>query len=279
MTNKISETLTNNAALIESALEAYLSGTDQDYGILYDVMRYGVLGGGKRLRPFLTMEFCRLYGGNDKKALPFACAIELIHTYSLIHDDLPCMDNDDYRRGRLTAHKNFGEANALLAGDALLTYAFEVAASNIETSPETVLEAVRLLASEAGAQGMIGGQQLDLIGERVAFGYDTLLRMNMLKTGRLIRAACLLGCMAAGQKNTEKAVYYAERIGLAFQITDDLLDDGQEDEKTTFLTFMSRDKARQTAEKLVIEACGILDGMEGSESLRMFALYLPDRKQ
>lgn len=279
MTNRISETLTNNAALIETALEAYLSGTDQDYGILYDVMRYGALGGGKRLRPFLTMEFCRLYGGNDKKALPFACAIEMIHAYSLIHDDLPCMDNDDYRRGRLTAHKNFGEANALLAGDALLTFAFEVAASNNETSPETVLEAVRLLASEAGAQGMIGGQQLDLIGERVAFGYDTLLRMNMLKTGRLIRAACLLGCMAAGQKNTEKAVYYADRIGLAFQITDDLLDDGQEDDKTTFLTFMSRDKARQTAEKLVIEACGILDGMEGSETLRMFALYLPDRKQ
>lgn len=279
MMNKILEILTNNTIQIESALSTYLSKTDNQYGILYDVMRYSTLGCGKRIRPFLTLEFCRLYGGCDNTALPFACAVELIHTYSLIHDDLPCMDNDDYRRGRLTAHKNFGEANALLAGDALLTYAFEIAASNKEVTPESALEAVRILALSAGAEGMVGGQQLDLIGEHVPFEYDTLLRMNMLKTGRLIRSACLLGCIAAGQKETEKAEYYADRIGLAFQIVDDILDDGQEDEKTTFLTFMNHDKARQTAEKLTIEACDILDGIKGSETLTMLALYLLGRKQ
>lgn len=279
MMNKILEALTNNTIHIESALAAYLSITDNQYGVLYDVMRYGVLGSGKRIRPFLTMEFCRLYGGSEEAALPFACAIELIHTYSLIHDDLPCMDNDDYRRGRLTAHKNFGEANALLAGDALLTYAFEIAASNKAVTPESALEAVRILAIGAGAQGMVGGQQLDLIGEHEQFDYDTLLRMNMLKTGRLIRTSCLLGCIAAGQKETEKAIYYADRIGLAFQIVDDILDDGQEDEKTTFLTFMSRDKARQKAVELTKEACAILGGIKGSEILKMLAIHLLGRKQ
>jgi len=279
MMNKILEALKNNSIHIEAALSAYLSKNDNQYGVLYDVMRYSTLGTGKRIRPFLTLEFCRLYGGCEEAALPFACAIELIHTYSLIHDDLPCMDNDDYRRGRLTAHKNFGEANALLAGDALLTYAFEIAASNKEVAPESALEAVRILALGAGAQGMVGGQQLDLIGEHEQFDYETLLRMNTLKTGRLIRTACLLGCIAAGQKDTEKAIYYADHIGLVFQIIDDILDDGQEDEKTTFLTFMNRDKARQKAEELTKEACDILDGLKGSEKLRMLAVYLLCRKQ
>jgi geranylgeranyl diphosphate synthase, type II len=279
MKNKILTALTNNALNIETALKNYLLKTDTQYGILYDAMRYSVLGGGKRIRPFLTLEFCRLYGGSDEAALPFACAIEMIHTYSLIHDDLPCMDNDDYRRGQLTSHKKFGEANALLAGDALLTYAFEVTVSNKAVSPDTALKAVRILAVNAGTEGMVGGQQLDLLGEHESFDYDMLLRMNSLKTGRLIRAACLLGCLAAGQKDTSKALYYAERIGLAFQITDDILDDGEEDNKTTFLTFMSRDKARQTAERLTFEACGILDDTEGSETLRLLALYLLDRKQ
>lgn len=279
MTNKILAALTDNAKHIESALKDYLSKTDDKYGILYDAMRYSALGGGKRIRPFLTLEFCRLYGGSDAAAVPFACALEMIHTYSLIHDDLPCMDNDDYRRGRLTSHKKFGDANALLAGDALLTYAFEVAVSNKAVSLETALEAVRILSVNAGAEGMVGGQQLDLLGEHEPFDYNTLLRMNTLKTGRLICAACLLGCIAAGQKDTTKALYYSERIGMAFQIIDDILDDGEEDNKTTFLTFMSRDKARQIAETLTFEACGILDDTEGSETLRMFALYLLDRKQ
>lgn len=279
MMNRILEELTNNSLIIENELNKYLTRTDHQYGVLYDAMRYGVLGSGKRIRPFLTMEFNRLYGGCDKTALPFACAVELIHTYSLIHDDLPCMDNDDYRRGRLAAHKQFGEASALLAGDALLTYAFEVASSNPYATPEMSLDAVRILASGAGAEGMIGGQQLDLIGEKVSFDYDILLRMNMLKTGRLIRTACLLGCIAAGRKDTKKAEYYADRIGLVFQIIDDILDEDQEDDKTTFLSFMSRDKAKKTARELTIEACEIFADEEGSELLKLLAVYLLNREK
>lgn len=278
MMNKISEALKNNSIYIENSLGAYLVKTDNKYGILYDVMRYSTLGGGKRIRPFLTMEFNRLYGGSNAAAIPFACAIELVHTYSLTHDDLPCMDNDDYRRGRLSAHKKFGEANALLAGDALLTYAFEIAASNKAVIPETALEAVRILALGAGTEGMVAGQQLDLNGVNEVFDYDTLLRMNTLKTGALIRTACLLGCIAAGQKETDKALYYADRIGLTFQIIDDVLDEHTETGKSTFLKFMTVERARNMAKELTDEACSVLDGVEGSETLKQLAVYLLYRK-
>lgn len=279
MTSKILAALTSNAALFEAALEKYLAKADPDYGVLYDAMRYAALGGGKRIRPFLTLEFCRLYGGADRAAMPFACAVEMVHSYSLIHDDLPCMDNDDYRRGKPTVHRRFGEGCAMLAGDALLTLAFETAASNNCVSPGTALAAVSLLAKNAGADGMVGGQQLDLIGESKPFDYETLTKMNSLKTGKLIKTACLLGCLAAGRADTSDAEYYADRVGLAFQIEDDLLDDENEDEKTTFLTFLSREGARRKAEELTLEACGALENTEGSEILRTLALYLAARNQ
>lgn len=277
MKNKISEALINNSIHIENALSAYLDKTDSQYGILYDVMRYSTLGGGKRIRPFLTMEFCRLYGGSEAAATPFACAVELIHNYSLTHDDLPCMDNDDYRRGRPSAHKKFGEANALLAGDALLTYAFEIASTNKAVKPETALEAVRIMAAGAGTRGMVGGQQLDLNGVHGSFDYNTLLRMNTMKTGALIRTACLLGCIAAGQKDTDKAACFADRLGLAFQIIDDIHDEHTEADKITFLNFMTVEKARSIAKELTDEACGILDGIKGSETLKQLAVYLLHR--
>lgn len=276
--SKILTSLKNNASIIESALKDYLKSYDSSCGILYDAMRYAVLGGGKRIRPFLTLEFCRLYGGRDEAAIPFASAIEMIHTYSLIHDDLPCMDNDDFRRGKPTVHKKYGEAYALLAGDALLTYAFEVAASNKAVPPEAALEAVRVLAANAGAEGMVGGQLIDLTGENALLDYETLLHMNSLKTGKLIEAACRLGCIAAGHRDTETAAFYAGRVGMAFQIIDDILDDGSEDNKTTFLKFMSREQATQTAERLTFEACEILKDVEGSDTLSSLALYLLDRK-
>lgn len=143
----LSERITENAVLIEKAMEKYLAGTGRRYEMLIDSMRYSAYAGGKRIRPFLTLEFCRMFGGNVGAALPYACAIEMIHTYSLIHDDLPCMDNDDFRRGKPTNHKKFGEATALLAGDSLLTYAFGVAVSGCETTAEQNIDAVKLLSS------------------------------------------------------------------------------------------------------------------------------------
>ncbi len=270
----IKEIIAKNADIVEEALKGYLSLEDKQYGILYDAMRYSVLDGGKRIRPLLTLEFCRMYGGSDEAALPFACAIEMIHAYSLVHDDMPCMDNDDYRRGKLTCHKQYGEANALLCGDSLLTYAFEVASSNEQVSEKGRVMALKALAQYAGHAGMIGGQQLDLLGEEEKFDFDTLLRMNAMKTGCLIKCACLLGCIAAGHYDFSDAEKYAKNIGLTFQIIDDLLDEGTEDEKTTFLTFMSHDEAYNYAKELTEEAVASID----SDTLKAFAKYLLERR-
>lgn len=269
----IKKRLADNSALFEENLIGYLDKNDEKFGILYDAMRYSVLGGGKRIRPFLVLEFCRMYGGDDRAALPFACALEMIHCYSLIHDDLPCMDDDEYRRGKLTCHKKFGEANALLAGDALLTYAFEVAASNEYADSKQIVKAVRYLAECAGPDGMVGGQVLDLIGETVKYDRETLTDMNRRKTGRLIRCACVLGCIAAGKDDYTAALQYADGIGLAFQVIDDILDEGTEDNKTTYLTFMNRDDAKKYASELSDSAAKAVD----SEVLRELADYLVQR--
>ena len=188
-------------------------------------MRYSLLAGGKRIRPILTLEFCRVCGGDMEKALPFAAAIEMVHTYSLIHDDLPCMDNDDYRRGRLTNHKVFGEANAVLAGDALLTAAFGSLAK-AELPADRICKAVALLSKRAGECGMVGGQVLDLAGEQLVLTEEEIYNVHRLKTGALISAACQLGVIAAGgtQEQLDAADRYAEALGLAFQTRDDMLD-------------------------------------------------------
>ena len=165
---------------------------------LFDAMRYSLLAGGKRIRPILTLEFCRVCGGDMEKALPFAAAIEMVHTYSLIHDDLPCMDNDDYRRGRLTNHKVFGEANAVLAGDALLTAAFGSLAK-AELPADRICKAVALLSKRAGECGMVGGQVLDLAGEQFVLTEEEIYNVHRLKTGALISAACQLRCHRSGR--------------------------------------------------------------------------------
>ena len=280
MMNKLSQILHSNAALIDRAMEQLLSGGDEQYQVLFEAMRYSAYAGGKRIRPTLTLEFCRMFGGEDRSALPFACAVEMIHTYSLIHDDLPCMDNDDMRRGKPTNHKVFGYANALLAGDALLTAAFGVAAGNGEVDADARLKAVLLLSEMAGADGMIGGQVLDEIGEEKQFDYDTLLKMNRLKTGCLIRAAAVLGCLAAGADREKQlaADRYASAVGLAFQIEDDILDDGEEDQKTTFLSFLNRGEAHALAQKLTEEACLAIAPYPNSDTLTALARYLVDRK-
>ncbi len=219
------ETANSYIRLINLSLEDYVQFTGGEEDKVTEAMLYSLKNGGKRVRPMLVLEFCRVCGGDVKAALPFACALEMIHTYSLIHDDLPCMDNDDFRRGMPSCHKKFGYATALLAGDALLTLAFSVA-SRADMKPERIVEAIRVLADCAGYRGMIGGQTMDLQHEGKSITAEQLRKTDALKTGRLIYAACVLGCIAASadEKSVRSAEIYAENIGLAFQIVDDLLD-------------------------------------------------------
>lgn len=193
---------------------------------LYDAMEYSLLAGGKRLRPILAFEFCRLCGADWKNAAPFAAAVEMIHTYSLIHDDLPCMDNDDFRRGRPTNHKVYGEAMAVLAGDALLTDAFCAAAGAKLSNPADMATAIGILSECAGSHGMVGGQVLDIMSEERLLSEQEVLDIQSRKTGALIRAACALGAVAGGADDVQfdAACRFAAALGLAFQIRDDMLD-------------------------------------------------------
>ena len=296
MTSEVLELLMHkDATLTESALREYYS-EDADLQILLDAERYSLFAGGKRIRPMLTLGFCRLFGGADEAALPFACAVEMIHTYSLIHDDLPCMDDDDLRRGKPTNHKVFGEATALLAGDALLTGAFEAAASNTVAGAEISAKAVAYLAGCAGRYGMIGGQIMDLEGEKRKLTLDELLKLHSLKTGALISAASVLGALAAGVSFSDRAmedvVTYAENIGLAFQIVDDILDRtgdaatlgknvgvDEERQKNTFLSFYSVKEAEFYAEQLTQRAIDAIRKYPDSDALRTLAEWLATRNK
>lgn len=278
--------------LVEEALKGAFRNRDPRADI-YDAMNYSLLAGGKRLRPILTLETCRLCGGAPMDALPFACAVEMIHTYSLIHDDLPCMDDDDLRRGKPTNHKVYGEATAVLAGDGLLTAAFETAlAGRAGLEPERVLEALDVLARAAGADGMVGGQTLDMAGEGRALTLTDVEELQRLKTGALISAAAEMGCiLAGGSGEARRAVRrYAERLGLAFQIRDDMLDVTGEasrlgkptgsdarGEKTTFVTLKGLEGCADLVEKLTGEAAEALTGFAQPEFLIALARSLADR--
>ncbi len=210
---------------IEAYLEKECFLQDEPQKELFEAMRYSLLAGGKRLRPIFVFDFCRMCGGNWRNAVHFAAAIEMIHTYSLIHDDLPCMDNDDYRRGRLTNHKVYGEAIAVLAGDALLTAAFHFIAK-APFSAEIRIRAVEILSSCAGELGMVGGQVLDMKSEDRQCTKQEVLDIQCRKTGALFRAACMLGVLAADgdEEKLSAAESFAANFGLAFQIRDDVLD-------------------------------------------------------
>ena len=262
--------------LINDALMSYLEKEVSSHGeeIMREAMSYSVENGGKRIRPVLTLEFCRLCGGDVESALPFACAIEFIHTYSLIHDDLPCMDDDDMRRGKPSSHIRFGEANALLAGDSLLTLAFETALSAEKFDASTVVKAASIIAEAAGRAGMIAGQVLDLENENRSVTADDLRQVDELKTGELIRAACLLGCTAAGA-DSEKcaaAVSFARNLGLAFQVVDDILDvtsdaatlgkpigSDESNNKNTYVSLLGLSGAQEAAGKLTEDAIDALN--------------------
>ena len=289
--------LKRRADLVERELLSYFETEDPDLSSIFRAQKYSILGGGKRIRPYLVLAFCRIMGGDERAAFPLACAIEMIHTYSLIHDDLPCMDNDDYRRGKLTNHKVFGEATAVLAGDALLTKAFEAVCSAPCLSPEAKAEATLLLAVSAGDLGMIGGQVMDMDAEKTkARSLEYLKKMHGLKTGALIRASARLGCIAAGLSADDKAVIaadrYAEKIGLAFQVIDDMLDvvgdasllgknvgSDKEAEKLTFMNFYSVEEAKIFASSLTADAIDAIKEYDTEGELQALATYLLERNK
>ena len=284
--------------IINDELDRLLTVPDNPQREVYEAMRYSLMAGGKRLRPMLTLAVCDMLGGNLEDALIFGTAIECIHTYSLIHDDLPCMDNDDLRRGMPTCHKAFGETTALLAGDGLLTFAFESMAdfSKYQSiSFETAVKVIAEVAKCAGCQGMIGGQVVDLKNESAENVSEAELSyMHACKTGALIRGAALAGAIVAGADSEQiKAVtVFADKLGLAFQIRDDILDfigdekllgkptgSDIENMKTTYVTLLGIDEAQKTLDELSKQAIGALSGFgEKSEFLCSLASYLTDRK-
>ncbi len=285
----IKEKLASYANLINQTISEYLNKSDSDLNPLLESMRYSAEAGGKRIRPFLTLLICDVLGGDIQKALPYAVAVELVHTYSLIHDDLPAMDNDDYRRGKPTNHKIYGEARAILSGDALLTYAFEVIANNSAMSDTDNIEAIRMLAKDSGAFGMIGGQEIDLATEQQK-SYDTLVKMHRLKTGALICSAAKLGVLAAGYGNDSNvlnaAKAYGDAIGLTFQIVDDILDytktyielgksnSDERNGKTTFLTFMRPEEAFDKAVGITAEGTRAIAPYDRTKELTELARFL-----
>ncbi len=292
MNNKISE-FTN---LINEDVFEYLDSYIKDYKVLFDSMRYSVENGGKRVRPLLTLLFCDACGGDVKKALPLADAVEYIHTYSLIHDDLPCMDDDDFRRGKLANHKVYGEAYALLAGDGLLTAAFERITDCQKSglySAQVAVKAIYALSHLAGSRGMIGGQVIDLSNENNPDAdIETLMLMDNLKTGALIEAACTMGCIAAeaSDEEIEAAAEFARKIGLAFQIKDDILDvtgtteklgkltgSDAENGKSTYVTLLGVDECEKLVTKLTDEAMAKLDVFADNTALKEYAEYLAKR--
>lgn len=275
---------------IEKKLESSITADNS----AAQAMKYSLLSGGKRIRPILLLEFYALCGGKGDNALNFAAALEMIHTYSLIHDDLPCMDNDDMRRGRPSCHKAFGEDTALLAGDALLTLAFKTAAETDGIPADRVLKAIAVLAENAGISGMVGGQVEDLAFEKSGATIEQLRGMYLKKTSCLLSAGAVCGSILAGANDEELkyAAEYAEKLGLAFQIIDDILDctsdektlgkpigSDEKNGKTTYVTLLGIDGAKAEAERLSNEALTALCKIKGDNAaLRELTADLLDRK-
>jgi len=283
--------LNNDISIIENRLIQLLPSCANGQDEVVEAMRYSISNGGKRLRPVLCLEFAKACGADRYDALDFACAVEFVHTYSLIHDDLPCMDNDDMRRGKPSCHKQFGEAVALLAGDALLTQAFQIlSGSSLDDSK--IASACALLAQNSGVSGMVGGQVIDLKYESQTPDMKQILAVHRLKTGALIAAACLLGCIAAGadENKIAAASAYAYNLGVAFQIKDDILDvtastdelgkpagSDAQNNKTTYVTLRGVENAQNDVEKLTESAVARLDEFENTEFLKTLSYYLVNR--
>ena len=297
MNDLLKEALSSNSQAIDARInEIYRKFDDPDTREVREAELYSLTAGGKRIRAFLVNEFCRACGGKIADSLDFAVAIEMMHTFSLIHDDLPCMDNDDMRRGKPTSHKVFGEATALLAGDSLVIRSLMTAANNQQVPRNISLRAVNLICNAVSSEGMIGGQIIDMRGEREELDFEMLLKLHRKKTGEVIIVSAMLGCLVAGVDSDDArfsaAVRYAEKIGLTFQIIDDILDviadpavlgknvgSDVSENKTTFMSFMSVDEARQYAAKLTTEAKEALACFEHADLLYALADYLLVREK
>lgn len=282
--------------IINEALEEYIGGDDGPGSNIYKAMKYSLMAGGKRLRPVLALSVCELLGGETKEVLPYACALEMIHTYSLIHDDLPAMDNDDFRRGMPTNHKVFGEALAILAGDALLNKAYELMLSHTLSSDSKLKERIKatnIIAAAAGAEGMIRGQVVDMESESAVISKQTLEFMHRCKTGALIAAPVLSSAAvcAASEEESRQLGKYAENIGLAFQIKDDIMDvksnlqlmgknagGDAASGKSTYVTLFGVDEAEKMLDKTIeaaLDALGVFG--ENAEFLKELAIFIKDR--
>ena len=258
---------------------------------LFDAIEYSLLAGGKRLRPIFVLDFCRMCGGDWRKAAPFAAAMEMIHTYSLIHDDLPCMDNDDFRRGRPTNHKVYGETMAILAGDGLLTDAFLLASSAELPDPSQMGLAIGVLAQNSGSLGMVGGQVLDIRSETRELTEQEVIDIQSRKTGGLINAACVLGVIAGGgeERKIEAAATFAGALGMAFQIRDDMLDVigtqeemgkgvGTDETKNTFVKLYGLEKCEELVQRYTAAAIDALQIFEDNTYMTDLAKSLTDRR-
>lgn len=285
--------LKERCTIIDQHLDTLVKLENAYPPVIFEAMRYSLFAGGKRLRPILLMSAADAVGGSGEDYLNVACGLEMIHTYSLIHDDLPAMDNDDFRRGKLTSHKVFGEGIAVLAGDALLTAAFDVMLSQPGIKSELLIKVAREIANAAGPSGMVGGQAVDLISEGKNIDFDTVKYMHQAKTGDLFKAAIRAGAILAGGDENQiiALTKYAEQFGLAFQITDDILDvTGTQEklgkpvgsdirnQKATYVTLFTLEIAQQMAQQAVNEALESLNSF-GPEAniLRELVKYLTIR--
>jgi geranylgeranyl diphosphate synthase, type II len=290
---KLKEYFSHNKRLVEAKLES-LVASQAGVPIIYEAMKYSLLAGGKRLRPIMAIMACELFDGDINEVMTYACSIEMIHTYSLIHDDLPAMDNDDYRRGKLTNHKVFGEGFAILAGDALLNKAFEIIHQALIENPRLEnIKAAAYISKASGAQGMIGGQCIDLYYENKGIDLDILNAMHDKKTGAMIRAPLVAGALISGaaDEDVQRIEKFGQLIGLAFQISDDILDvEGSTEKlgkrtgsdvsnnKSTFVSYYGIEKSKVMAKELIKEAQNIID-LYGNKGLLLKELsnYIIER--
>lgn len=288
------EYLKERKRLIDEALDRFLPPATEPPAIAHEAMRYSTIDGGKRVRPILALAASEAVGGTVESALPAACAIECIHAFSLIHDDLPCMDDDDYRRGRPTSHKMFGEAMALLAGDALFSYAFELIPQTPPNVPrDTVLEVIGLVAAAAGTEGMVGGQVMDMLAQGRRPELSEIEQIHRRKTGALLETSVVVGGMLGGgtKEQVEALSTYGRNIGLAFQIADDILDirgdaaklgkpigSDQKLDKATYPSAIGIEKSEELASKAVADAVNVLSQFGyAAEPLRLIARFIVER--
>lgn len=295
LSGSLQRTMSETIAAVNKTIERLLPQTDLAENRLYEAMRYGVLAGGKRLRPVMVMESARLFNVDPARARRVAAAVEFVHCYSLIHDDLPAMDDSDLRRGQPSVHRKFDEATAVLAGDALLTLAFDVLCDpDTHPDPHVRVELMKKLAVASGPQGMVGGQMLDIIGEEREFDLGTISRLQRMKTGQLMAFACESGAILgkADEPHKKSLCNYAYDLGLAFQVTDDVLDveadpsatgkpANQDDKagKSTFVSTLGKDQARARAEMLIGQAKRHLKVFENrGDTLKELADYVLERR-